>query len=598
MPADETHPTKLGAWTLVFGALLVGAGLVVIWAPPILPGLDTPHNLVAAWIAAHPDRYARWFEPNWPLAVIVHRVVLSASFHAASPFVALKIARSVELVAMGLGALALVRRVGASASVVVPLSVAACFGWFHLMGYLNFTFAAALVPWALACLRDRPTRVDGLLLTLCTLLVVETHTFVGAGLAAILAVAGLCHRHVDRPADPAAARAASLAALPSLGVVALTVILAAPSQPEIEARSTRPTTLAEDLAALPQNVFGGYSPLGAPLAALAVVAAVLWLWSERRARTVRWWVGLLSLASIVGYFVAPLDGFGWVFLKPRFALFPFLVAAMPARLPPLRARALGAAAIAIVTAHLAFFGVRSAAAGRRVAEVVASFGRDAPGVMLPVVFDGRDGQEPKDNLGALTYAYAYALLNGPGAAPLLFAQNPVLHHALLSPELRSRVPARPSPWAYRSLLVADPALAARRRQKLVDRAATTACTVDSVVVIGATADDRAKLEARGVRFIHPGLGRPACARGTLRIDRARPVPLRVRIGFAETDIWPVDGVLDTSLAGVEAQIPSGTMDIVVCAAGAEPCVPGGRTLVERRLTLAPGATFAEAVQVP
>src|SRR4051794_11147203 len=115
MPAESTVPK---AAKLAAGALLVVAGLAVLWTPPVLPGLDTPHNLVAAWIAAHPDQYRGWFEPNWPFALLVQRVLLAAVFHLAPPLVALKIARSIELLAIALGSLAAWRRVGASASVV------------------------------------------------------------------------------------------------------------------------------------------------------------------------------------------------------------------------------------------------------------------------------------------------------------------------------------------------------------------------------------------------------------------------------------------------------------------------------------------------
>ncbi len=239
LPATDPPPRPVTPLTLAMTALLVAGGLAVIWTPPVIPGLDTPHNLVSAWIAGHPDRYAGWFEPNWPLTVIAHRAVLAVSFAVAPPLAALEVARSIELFVMALGALALVRRLGATAMVVIPLCIAACFGWFHLMGYLNFAFALALVPAALSLLRDRLERQGALLLALLALLVTETHTFVGAGLAAILAVAALCHLRIDRPADPGPARAALLATLPSLAAVALTLLAAVGAQPEFETRAAR-----------------------------------------------------------------------------------------------------------------------------------------------------------------------------------------------------------------------------------------------------------------------------------------------------------------------------------------------------------------------
>jgi hypothetical protein len=64
-------------------------------------------------------------------------------------------------------------------------------------------------------------------------------------------------------------------------------------------------------------------------------------------------------------------------------------------------------------------------------------------VTLPVVFDGHDGEEPANNLGALTYAYAYSLLHRGGAAPLFLAHNPALHHVLYAEGGRRARPAPP-----------------------------------------------------------------------------------------------------------------------------------------------------------
>jgi hypothetical protein len=576
-------------WTLACAALLVAGGLVAIWAPPVTPGLDTPLNLVSAWISAHPDRYRGWFEPNWPLAVLTHRAVMGAAFLVSPPFVALKIARTLELLLMAGGCLAVTRRLDAGATggpILVSLGVAACFGWFHLMGYFNFTFAVALVPAALACFRERPERVDALLLVLLLLVITESHTFVGAGLASILAVAALCHRVVDRPVDHGPSRMALVGAAPVFALTALTLVILNGNQPPFETQSHRTTTLAQDVAALPNTVFGGYSPLGAPLAALAIAVAVIGLWTERRARTLRWWIGLLSLGSLAAYFVVPLDAHGWLFLKPRFAVFPFLVAALPARLPPRLARGMGALAVVLAGAHVAFFGVRSAAAGRRTAETIASFGHEPPGVMLPVVFDGHDGQEPEGNLGALTYAYAYALFNGGGAAPLLFANDPGKHHVLFAEGVQQRIPESPNPWAYRWL----------SRAELADEAAMRSCGVDSLILIGATAEDRARLEAHGIHLTSPGFGRPSCARGTLRIDPAR-APIRVRLGFAETRTWAVDAVVAEAGGTFQMRVPAGDLDVLICAADARQCLPGA-TLVERRLTLTPGGSFQESIAVP
>jgi len=125
----------------------------------------------------------------------------------------------------------------------------------------------------------------------------------------------------------------------------------------------------------------------------------------------------------------------------------------------------------------------------------------------------------------------------------------------------------------------------------------SACAVDSVVLIGATEEDRARLEARGIRLTSPGFGRPSCARGTLRVDRGR-APIRVRLGFAETGTWAVDSVLEEPSAVLEMRLPAGELDLLICAADAAACLPGERTLVQRRLTLAPGASFQEAVAGP
>jgi hypothetical protein len=535
-------------------------------------------NLVSAWIAAHPERYRGWFEPNLAYTLLTHRALLGAAFLVAPPFTALKLARSVELVSLALGALALARRLGSAATVVVPLCVAAAFGWFHLMGYLNFAFAVALVPWALACVRDGASRRDLVLMALAFLVIIETHAFVGAGLASIVLAAAFFHHVVDRPADAVPLRGVALAAAPAFVLVGVAMLVATPS--DFETRSRRVTTLAQDLAALPQNVFGGYSPLGGPLAALAVVTAVVWLWSERRERTLRWWVGILALASLAAYFVAPLDALGWLFLKPRFLPFPFLVAAMPARLPVRWARVLGPVAIVLASAHVAIFGVRSARAGRRVADTVASFGAEPPGVALPIVFDGHDGEEPAGNLGALTYAYAYALLNGGGAAPLLFAHNPAIHHILYAEGVAPRVPERPNVWAYRWL----------SRTELADAAALASCTADSVLVIGASPEDRAGLEERGIRFTAPGRGRPSCARGQLRIVRGS-APVRVRIGVAATKSWVFDALLEEPMGVLDMALPAGAIDVVVST-------PAGRTLVERQLTLEAGGTFKETIAAP
>ena len=606
----------LALWVLGLAAALAVAGLVVVWSPPVLPGLDTPLNLTASWIAAHAQSYRPWFEPNLPFTVLVHRGVLTAAFAVASPFRALGLARSAELAVMLAGALVLVRRAEPGRSpalVVLPLSAAACFGWFHLMGYLNFTFAVALLPLALAFVREKPGPRDGLWLGLVGFIITETHAFVGGGLAAILAVAALCHRFVDRssraPARssekgpdqvfaswPASARNALMATAPSFAVLALTVLTAVGNQPEFETRGARPTTLLQDLTALPHTVFGGYSPLGWPLAAIAVTAAGAGLWSERRARSLRWWVALWSLASLVLYFVAPLDGFGWLFLKPRFTPFPFLVAALLAHPPRKVARPLGALAVAVTAAHLAFYGVRSTAAGRKTAETVAAFGHDPPGVLLPLVFEGHDGQEPPQNLGTLTYAYAYTLLDGPGAAPMLFAHNPSLHHSILAEGARERLPDRPSPWAYRWL----------SRAELADVGALSACRADSVALIGALPEDRARLEARGIHFTSPALGHPRCARGKLGVQRAAsaevppraPAPIRVRVGIAQTDAWIVDALLDGPGATLEIQLPAGEVDLVACPADPGPCAPGRRALAERKLVLAEAGSFDEVLHVP
>ncbi len=341
------------------------------------------------------------------------------------------------------------------------------------------------------------------------------------------------------------------------------------------------------MAALPNTVFGGYSPLGAPLAALGVTVAIAWLWTEREARSVRWWVGLLSLASFALYFLVPLDAFGWLFLKPRLTVFPFLIAALPARLPAKLGRGLSALAVALVGAHLAFYGVRSTKAGQRAAETIAGFGKEAPGVMLPVVFDGHDGQEPADNLGALTYTYAYALLNGGGAATMLFAHNPALHHVLFAEGVQPRVPRRPNPWAYRWLTPAE----------LADEASMSSCWVDSVVLIGATANNRARLEAHGLTLSSPGFGHAACARGKLRVKRGR-APIRVRLGFAETETWAVDSLLEEPAATLDMRLPPGEHTLLVCAGDAPKCLPGGPNLSERRVTLAPGGTFEETLAGP
>ncbi len=572
---------------LACAALLVAGGLVVIWAPPVSPGLDTPLNLVSAWISAHPSRYQGWFVPNWPLAVLTHRALLGAAFLVSPPFVALKLARTVELLVMATGCLALARQRGAAGVVAVSLGVAACFGWFHLMGYLNFTFAVALVPWALARLGEKPSRGDVLGMVLLLLLITESHTFVGAAFASILVAAALCHRGFDHPEDHGPSRVALFGAAPVFVLMGLTVVLAVPAQPEFETQSRRATTLAMDLAALPDTVFGGYSPLGAPLAALAVIVAATWLWSDRGARTVRWWVGLFSLASFALYFVVPLDAFGWLFLKPRLTPFPFLVAALPARLPPRLGKGMGALAVLLAGAHLAFYGVRSTRAGRRTAETIASFGHEAPGVMLPVVFDGHDGQEPAGNLGTLTYDYAYALLDGGGAATMLFAHNPALHHVLFAEGVAARIPRHPNPWAYRWL----------SPEELADQAAMTSCYADSVVVIGATDADRARLSRHGILFSSPGFGRPSCASGTLRVTRGK-APIRVRVGFAETGTWAVDSVLAEPSASLQVRLPPGEHDLLVCAANAETCLPGAGALSRQRLTLAPGETFQETLAGP
>jgi hypothetical protein len=574
----------LPSWVLVASVVLFVGALVAVWAPAVTPGLDTPLNLMMEWISAHPERYVGWFQSNFSIALLVHRAVLDVAFHLASPFVAIKLARTLEIASLGLGGLALVRRLDATPGVVVPLCLAGGFGWFHLMGYLNFTFAVALVPWALVCLRDRPARTDLFWLSLVLLLVTETHTFVGAALAAILLVSALCHRVIDRPGDTAQARGVALATAPAFAAVLMTVLIATANQPAFDHHSRRVTTLLQDLAALPQTAFGGYAPLGAPLAAVAVAASGAWLWSERRARTLRFWVGALSLASLAVYFVVPLDGFGWIFLKPRVAVFPLLVAAMPARLPVRWAKVASGAVIALVAAHLALFGVRSARAGRRTADIIASFGTEAPGVTLPIVFDGRDGEEPEGNLGAATYTYAYAVLNGGGAAPGLFAHNPAIHHVLYAKGVAARIPQQPNAWAYRWL----------SRAELVDAAAVSACRADSVAVIGASEEDRGLLEARGIRFDRaPGLGHPSCAQGTLHLAR-QAQPVRVRVGFAATDAWALDLKLDGEEATVDLALPAGDVDVLLCEVDRTSCRPGS-SLAEGKLAVRAGGKFRTTI---
>jgi hypothetical protein len=170
---------------------------------------------------------------------------------------------------------------------------------------------------------------------------------------------------------------------------------------------------------------------------------------------------------------------------------------------------------------------------------------------------------------------------------MLFAQNPALHHVLFAEGVPQRIPQRPNPWAYRWL----------SRAELADAAAMSACKVDSVVLIGAAPEDRARLEARGIRFTSPGFGRPSCARGTVRIQLGR-APVRVRLGFAETRTWAVDSMLESPGAMLEVSLPAGELDLLLCPADAGACLPGGRTLVQRRLTLAAGGSFQESVEAP
>jgi hypothetical protein len=118
-----------------------------------------------------------------------------------------------------------------------------------------------------------------------------------------------------------------------------------------------------------------------------------------------------------------------------------------------------------------------------------------------------------------------------------------------------------------------------------------------VLVIGAQPPDRARLEARGVHFTAPGFGRPSCARGVLRVNRGR-ASVRIRIGLAATKSWAFDAVLEEPSGEIDAALPAGEIDVVLCARESDACRPGGRTLVEQRITLVAGGTFREVIEGP
>jgi hypothetical protein len=116
-------------------------------------------------------------------------------------------------------------------------------------------------------------------------------------------------------------------------------------------------------------------------------------------------------------------------------------------------------------------------------------------------------------------------------------------------------------------------------------------------VIGAWPGDLARLEAHGIRFTSPGFGRPGCAHGTIRIEPGR-APARVRLGYGETGTWAIDKILEGPGIVIEADLPAGDLDLLVCPGDVPDCVPGGRTLAARKLTLTPGGKFRTSIQWP
>lgn len=397
--------------------LLCLAYLVPIWVVEYLPTTDGPAHTYNAWIVrqhGNPEYplFDRYYEvdarplPNW-----LGHAAMAGLMTAVPPRASEKLLVSAYLLLFLAGARFLAGAVDPAHGWLAFLAFPLAYNQLFQMGFYNFCLGLAFFLFTVGVWwRGRAAPGPRIVLALHGLLLLTWFSHLVAHLLALVAVAGLALAGARREGSFPGRRAlASLAIL--IPQAALPAWFLASREMNLEWVPREAATVWSYLLHLGVVVSFGLRT-GTVLAASFVILLALTLWSRLRRKEVRPSDAflLLGLFFAVLYFVSPDEAAGGSLIKPRLALFAWLVL-IPGLAPGLgprgRAVAVGAlAALALV--HVAVLTRWYRQADRHVGELLAGTAHIVPDTrVLPLLFE-RDAAVSGRDL--LSHSFSYAAL--------------------------------------------------------------------------------------------------------------------------------------------------------------------------------------------